>query len=106
MKSRDRNRAAQVSSEKEETADKDLPDIVALFLKLPAENIVVLRFLLESYEGFGELRTLNRDRGEVVILAAPDTELELRAALESATHLTQHREIPPPSSLAEDWLLN
>ena len=33
-------------------------NITPLFLKLPAEEIVTLKFLLESYEGFGELRTL------------------------------------------------
>ena len=80
--------------------------ITPLFLKLPAEEIVTLKCLLESYEDFGELRTLDRERGEVVILAMPDLLIELRAMLDSVQDLLRLREIPPPDSLEGDWLLS
>jgi hypothetical protein len=79
--------------------------ISLLFLKLPAEEIVTLKFLLESYEGLGELRTLDCERGEVVILAIPDTVADLRAMLNSVKEMLKFREIPEPSSLEGDWLL-
>ena len=81
-------------------------NITPLFLKLPAEEIVTLKFLLESYEGFGELRTLDRERGEVVILAMPDLLPELKAMLETVKDMLRLREIPAPASLKGDWLLS
>ena len=80
------------------------PDAATIFLKLPTENIVLLKFLLESYEGFAELRTLHRERGEVVLLAAPDLESELLAFLDSTADMVGHRRIEPPETVTEDWL--
>ncbi len=102
MNSNDRNHPASNSLSK----PAEIDDVIPYFLKLPTENIVVLKFLLESYEGFGELRTLNREKGEVVILAAPDLLEELQAVLASAIDITQHREIAVPQSCKDDWLLS
>lgn len=102
MNGSDRNHPATPSVPLQAQID----DVVPYFLKLPTENIVILKFLLESYEGLGELRTLNREKGEIVILAAPDLFEDLRAILESSLHLTQHREIAAPESCKDDWLLS
>jgi hypothetical protein len=83
----------------------DDSDVTAIFLKLPTSNIVLLKFLLESYEGFGELRTLDREKGEVVILAMPDTAEELRNVLAASGDALACREIAAPEYCQGDWLL-
>ncbi|MCB0324823.1 MAG: DUF4911 domain-containing protein [Bdellovibrionales bacterium] len=85
----------------------NLPDdIRPLFLKLPPEHIVLLKNLLESYEGLAEIRTLDRETGEIVLLALPDTEATLRSVLDSEQPSLAFRYIPTPSSVAADWLLS
>ena len=53
-----------------------------VFLKLLPKNIVYLKAVLESYDEIGILRTLNKDTGEVVILAVSDLKSELDDLLE------------------------
>ena len=76
-----------------------------IYIKLPAENIVTLKCLLESYEQLGITRTINSDAGEVVILAVSDTVNTLMELLEEVREELNLRLIPPPGSLSEDWLL-
>ena len=83
-------------------SDKILP----LFLKLPIENVVHLKCYLESYEGLGELRTLDRDKGEVVILAIEDTIADVRSFVASVQVELDIVEIDQPESVKNDWLLN
>ncbi len=76
-----------------------------LFLKLPPDNIVRLKFTIESYEGIGVVRTLNSNTGEVVILALDDTVNTVREVVETIKDDLSMRYIPPPESIEEDWLL-
>ncbi|OVE80296.1 hypothetical protein BVY02_00740 [bacterium J17] len=76
-----------------------------IFLKLPPDNIVQLKFTLESYEGLGILRTLDSDTGEVVILALEDTLADVESLLESIKGELGMRKIEAPESLEGDWLL-
>ena len=54
-----------------------------IFLKLPVNNIVELKFTLESYEGLAIVRTLDSERGHVLVMALEDTRLEVLRVLES-----------------------
>lgn len=77
-----------------------------IYLKLPTENIVLLKAIVESHEGLAELRTLDPERGEVVLLAVADTLVETkRLVLEIADSLCM-REVPAPEDLRGDWLLS
>ena len=76
-----------------------------IYLALPEANIVALKFIIESYEGLAELRTLNAAKGEVVLLALSDTEADVRGLIQSLGSDLSMREIPIPESLANDWLL-
>jgi len=53
---------------------------VTLYVELPAQNIGTLKFLIESYEGLGVIRTLQK-RGVLVIFATIDTEPILKTLL-------------------------
>ena len=82
-------------------------DCKPLFFKLPAENIVQLKNILETYDGMaGELRTLDAAKGEVVIFALEDTEELILKITDSIAEDLKLRSIPmPKESLAGDWLL-
>ena len=80
-------------------------NLCPIFLKLPPENIVFLKFILESYEGLGELRTLNSHTGEVVILAIIETKNIVSCIITEFETRLGIREIPAPEYLDGDWLL-
>lgn len=75
-----------------------------IYLELPPENIVNLKFLLESYEGIGELRTLDKDIAQVVILSLQDSKQDVLNLLESEKDAIKARIIDKPASLSGDWL--
>lgn len=77
-----------------------------IFIKLPASQIVYLKFLLESYEGIGELRTLDKDQALVVILALKDTKDHVLKMLESEKEKLKWEIPKDPPNLEGDWLLN
>ena len=83
----------------------DLDNLKPIFIKIAPEDIVWLKSVLESYEDFGIIRTLNRDKGEIVILALNDTIDDLNALLASLQKDTNFRIIPAPEGICEDWLL-
>ena len=69
--------------------------LTPVFLKVTPEDIVRLKFVLESYEHLGVLRTLRRDDGIVVILGVLDTARDLEALLHSLENeLRMHRLSP------------
>lgn len=72
------------------------PELVSIYLKLPPEHIVTLLFLLESYDGLGIIRTLDRDRGYVLVLAPTDTAPVVKELLESLRQELQFETIPCP----------
>lgn len=76
-----------------------------IFLRLPPAHIVNLRGVIESYEGIAEIRTLDREVGEVVLLALEDTASLVREILREIGPDLQLREIPRPPSTAFDWLM-
>lgn len=60
--------------------DKNSP---CIYLKLPQKNIVFFKFVLESYEGLGVIRTLNPETGEIVIFTTEHTKKDLLELIES-----------------------
>ena len=79
--------------------------LVPIFVKIAPEDIVLIKFIMESYDGLAIVRTLNPLTGEVVILALEDTIREASNILEDLKASVNLRIIPPPESLAGDWLL-
>jgi hypothetical protein len=85
-------------------------DLRPIFIKIAPEDIVWLKSILESYEDLGIIRTLNRLKGEIVILALSDTVDDLHQLLLALQKETNFRIIPPSAMLCqegmcEDWLL-
>jgi hypothetical protein len=79
-------------------------DLIEIYLRLRREDIALLKFVVESYEGIGIVRTLDRKRATVVVLAMPDALAHMRAVLDSLRDDIEWYEIPPPTE-QDDWLM-
>ncbi len=76
-----------------------------IFLEILPEDIAYLKFIIESYEGVGIIRTVDQKRAIVDLLVVEDfmqTALSILDALQEDVSLT---EIPRPPDIGEDWLL-
>ncbi len=80
-------------------------DLTPVFIRIPPEHIAEFKFLLESYDELGVLRTLDPERGEVVVLAIPDSLATLHELLDTLKEELSLEIIPPPPSLKDDWLM-
>jgi hypothetical protein len=78
----------------------------AFYLRIPPEHIVHLKFLFESYEGLGVIRTLNRDRADIAVLALEHEEETIISLLDSIAAELALRPLEPPKDLSDDWLLS
>ena len=76
-----------------------------IYLQLPAEHIAYVKFIFESYEEVGIIRTVDRKKAVIVLLAMNDfldTGRAILAALEKEIPL---REIPRPTDMKDDWFM-
>lgn len=74
-------------------------DVVPIFLEVPRAEIGYVKFIFESYEGIAVLRTLDRQRGLVVVLAVPDFLDQARAVVAALAAEIACREVVPPPEL-------
>jgi hypothetical protein len=79
-------------------------DLSEIYLRIQREDIALIKFVIESYEGIGIVRTLDRKKATVVVLAMPGLLHHVRAALESLREYMDWYEIPPPEE-QDDWLM-
>ncbi len=69
-------------------------DIVEIRLRLSPADIAYVKFVLESYEGIGVVRTIDRKDAVITLLIAADFEGEARRILESIRHEVTWEEVP------------
>jgi len=69
------------------------------------EHIAYIKFIFESYEGVGIIRTVDRKRAVIVLLAAGDFAGVAREIVDSLKQEVPLVEIPRPSDLSNDWLM-
>lgn len=79
-------------------------DLIEIYLRIQREDIALIKFVLESYESIGIMRTIDRKKATVVVLAMPDFIDDVRAVLESLREHMDWHEIPPPIE-QDDWLM-
>ena len=77
----------------------------AVYLKVAPADIALVKFLFESYEGVGVVRTVDRRAAIIVVLVVPDLLPVARAILRDLHAQIACAEISPPVSPADDWLL-
>ncbi len=80
-------------------------DLCEIFLELLPEDIAYLKFIVESYEGVGIVRTVDQKRAIVDLLVVEDFMQTALSILASLQQEVSFAEIPRPPDIGEDWLL-
>jgi Domain of unknown function (DUF4911) len=79
--------------------------IEPIFLRVDPRDIAMAKFVFESYEGVGIVRTLDRRRAVIVVLAVSDFFPTAREIVDSLREQIEIEELPPPPEAGDDWLL-
>jgi Domain of unknown function (DUF4911) len=79
--------------------------LVPIYLEICPSDIAYIKFILESYEEVGIIRTIDRKKAIIVLLAVPDFIEVARAIVKSLQQEITLIEIPPPPDLSDDWLM-
>jgi len=80
-------------------------DLRAIYLETLPEHIAYVKFIFESYEEVGIIRTVDRKQAIIVLLAVADFAEVARNILQSLQREVPLREVARPASVADDWLL-
>jgi len=80
-------------------------DLDVVFLRVRRDDIAFIKFIFESYEEVGLIRTLDQHAAVITLLVCPDFRTVARGILDSLRTQVQFEEIDPPEDLGEDWLL-
>jgi hypothetical protein len=76
-----------------------------IYLEIPPENIAYIKFIFESYEEVGLIRTVERKKAVIVLLAMADFLQTAREILDSIKKEIPIVEIPRPVDVTDDWLM-
>lgn len=77
-----------------------------IYLELSAAHIAYVKFIFESYEEVGIIRTVNNEKAVIVLLAMSDFLDTARKILDSIGEDIPLREIPRPVKMKDDWLMS
>lgn len=76
-----------------------------IYLEIPPGHIAYVKFIFESYEDVGIIRTVDRKRAVIVLLAMNDFLATARKILDSLKAQMPLREIVRPADLNDDWFM-
>lgn len=76
-----------------------------IYLEVPSEQIAYVKFIFESYEDIGIIRTVDRKKAIIVLLAMDDFLASARAILASLENEMPLRQIARPATISDDWLM-
>ncbi len=82
-----------------------MADVFEIFLRLRRQDIAYVKFIIESYEGMGIVRTVDRHAAIIVVLGTPELESTVREIIGAIARVVSCTEIPRPPEAATDWLL-
>jgi hypothetical protein len=83
---------------------RPMSDVVEIFLRVRRADIAYIKFIVESYEGVGLLRTIDPHAATIVIIAVPDFADTARRIVDAVAAAVPCEEIARPAELS-DWLL-
>jgi Domain of unknown function (DUF4911) len=81
-------------------------DLRLIYLAVPREHIAYVKFIFESYEEVGIIRTVDREKAVIVLLAMRDFTDTAREILESIKKDIPLDEISPPANMPDDWFMS
>lgn len=76
-----------------------------IYLEIPPEHIAYIKFIFESYEEVGIIRTVDRKKAVIVLLAMNDFIGAAREILDAIKREIPLTEIARPSDMAGDWFM-
>ncbi|MFQ5852521.1 MAG: DUF4911 domain-containing protein [Candidatus Binatia bacterium] len=74
-------------------------------MQTPPEEIAYVKFILESYEGVGIVRTVDQKKAIIVLLVVDDFQEAAHSLLTFLSTEVPLTEIPRPPDIGDDWLL-
>ena len=80
-------------------------ELQAVYLETPPEQIAYVKFIFESYEDVGIIRTVDRKKAIIVLLAVKDFVGAARAILDALKQEVPLVEIPKPADVIDDWFM-
>ncbi|HEU4343444.1 MAG TPA: DUF4911 domain-containing protein [Candidatus Binatia bacterium] len=80
-------------------------ELIDIYFETRPEHIAYIKFIFESYEEVGIIRTLDRKTAVIVLLAVADFVAVAREIIESLKQEVPLFEIPRPGDLGDDWLM-
>jgi hypothetical protein len=79
--------------------------VVPIYLQLQPADIALVKFLFESYEGVGIVRTVDRQTAIIVILVVEDFLPVAREILQAVQAQIACVEVEAPPIEVDDWLM-
>ena len=76
-----------------------------IYLDTFPEHIAYVKFIFESYEEVGIIRTVDRKKAIIVLLAMDDFLDTARSILTSFQRDVPLLEIPRPADMGDDWFM-
>lgn len=76
-----------------------------IYLEIRPEDIAYVKFIFESYEGVGIIRTVERKKAVIVLMVVDDFLEVARAILASLKNDVPLAEVSRPDDIGDDWLL-
>jgi hypothetical protein len=76
-----------------------------IYLEIPPEHIAYVKFIFESYEEVGIIRTVDRQKAVIVLLVMLDFADAARKILDSIKNDVPLREILRPVDAQDDWFM-
>ena len=80
-------------------------DLHEIYLEIRSEDIAYVKFIFESYEGVGIIRTVDRKKAIIVLMAVEDFVETGRLILDSLKKEVPLNEVSRPAEIGGDWLL-
>lgn len=80
-------------------------DVNEIYLRVSRRDIAYIKFIVESYELLGIIRTVDPAEAVIVLLVLEDSLPLAREVLAALADEVDLDEIPRPAGLGDDWLL-
>jgi hypothetical protein len=80
-------------------------ELIEIYLETPPEHIAYVKFIFEAYDEVGIIRTIDRKKAVIVLLAMPDFAEAARQILASLGKEIPLVEITRPTDVSYDWFM-
>ena len=80
-------------------------ELQEIYLEIAPEDIAYVKFIFESYEEIGIIRTVDRKKAIIVLLAMTDFVDIAHEIIESLKRDILLAEISRPADMADDWFM-